>query len=105
MNIKLLGDRLLVKMDPLREKSDAGILYPNKDAVTENDIYVWGTVEQVGNGKYPKNSNKRVPVDVKVGDRVLFVRYLHKVETNKSLQCFTGEDRIILKEEDILCAE
>lgn len=103
--IRLLGDRLLVKMDPMRTVSDGGILYPNEDAVTEHDIYVWGTVVSTGPGKWAKKKAVRVPVGVSEGDRVLFVRYLAKVETNKSLQSSLSEGHLIIQEQDVLCVE
>lgn len=103
--IRLLGDRLLVKMDPLKKVSAGGILYPNEDAVTEEDIHVWGTVVSTGPGKWAKKKNVRVPMDAKEGDRVLFIRYLAKVETNKSLQSSLPDGHLIIQEQDVLCVE
>ena len=103
--IQLMGDRVLVQMDPLKVMSDGGIFYPNDDAVTEEDIHVWGTVLATGPGKWAKKAAKRVPMGVEVGDRVLFIRYLAKVQTNRSLSVFLEDGQIILEESDILCAE
>lgn len=103
--IKLMGNRVLVQMDPLKVLSEGGIHYPNSDAVTENDIHIWGTVLSTGPGKWAAKAAKRVPMGVEVGDRVLFIRYLAKVETNKSLSGFLEDGQIILEESDILCVE
>jgi co-chaperonin GroES (HSP10) len=104
--IKLCGDRVLVKMDPLPVKSESGLIdYPNEDAVTEKDIHIWGTVVAVGSGKAAKKCLVRTPVGLSPGDRVYFVRYLADVESNKALQNILPDNHIIMQEQDVLCAE
>ena len=54
-----------------------------------------GTVEAVGNGKLA-DDGKRVPVEVKVGERVLFGKYSG---TEAKIE---GEEYLIMREDDIL---
>ena len=55
-----------------------------------------GLVEAVGNGRYNEQSGQRVPLDVKVGDRVIYAKYAgSEVKIDE-------EDYLILSEKDIL---
>ena len=86
-----LHDRLLIKRLAAEEKTRGGILIP--DMAKEKPIE--GEVIAVGNGKVLDDGSVR-PIDVIVGDRVLFGKYSGteiKVD---------GEDRVILAEADVL---
>jgi chaperonin GroES len=74
-NITPLGDRVVVR--PLTEeemgtKSASGIIIP--DTVSKEKPEQ-GIVVAVGLGKWDEDGEKRVPLDVKVGDRVVFSKY------------------------------
>jgi len=71
--------------------SPGGIVIP--DSAAEKPIQ--GDVIAVGNGKILDNGEKR-PLDVKVGDRVLFGKY-SGTEVKVS-----GEELLVLREEDIM---
>jgi len=91
MKIKPLHDRILVKRLEEDEKTKGGIIIP--DSAKEKPIE--GEVVAVGPGKV-SDDGKRITLDVKVGDRVLYSKYGGtevKVE---------GEDHLILREDDIL---
>lgn len=91
MKIKPLHDRILVKRLEEDEKTKGGIIIP--DSAKEKPIE--GAVVAVGPGKV-SDDGKRIALDVKVGDRVLYSKYGGtevKVE---------GEDHLILREDDIL---
>lgn len=90
MNIKPLGDRILVRPLESEEKTKGGIVIPD----TAKEKPQEGEVLSVGDGKWIEG--KKVPLDVKKGDKILFSRYGGdeiKIE---------GEELKILKEEDIL---
>jgi chaperonin GroES len=90
-SIRPLYDRILVKrLDP-ESKTPGGIIIP--DNAKEKSIE--GEVTAVGSGKLLDDGTIR-PLDVKVGDRVLFGKYAgSEVRVN-------GEDRVILREDDIV---
>ena len=90
-NIRPLQDRVIVRRVKEEDKSKGGIIIPDtaKEKPTE------GEVMAVGNGKVLENGTVRA-LDVKVGDRVLFGKY------NGTEVKVDGEDRLILREEDIL---
>ena len=91
MNIRLLGDRVAVKRIKVEDKSPGGILYPEtaKDKPTE------GEVVAVGPGRVTR-SGSFVETMVKVGERVLFGKYVgSEVKVN-------NEDVVVMREEDIL---
>jgi chaperonin GroES len=91
MNIRPLQDRILMKRIPEEERTKGGIIIPD----TAKDKPLEGRVIAVGNGKVLKNGNVR-PLDVKAGDRVLFVKYSgNEVKID-------GEEHLILREEDVL---
>jgi chaperonin GroES len=86
-----LHDRVLVRRIEAEEKTPGGIIIPD----TAKEKPVEGEVLAVGAGA--RNENGRiVPLDVKVGDRVLFGKW---AGTDVIID---GEDRLILKEADIL---
>jgi len=91
MNIRPLHDRLVVKRCEEERMSAGGIVIP--DSATEKPIQ--GNVLAVGAGKL-KDNGERAPLDVKVGDRVLFGKY---AGTEVKLD---GEDLLVMREEDIM---
>ncbi len=86
-----LHDRVLVRRIEAEEKTPGGIIIPD----TAKEKPVEGQVLAVGAGARDENG-RIVPLDVKVGDRVLFGKW---VGTDVIID---GEDRLILKEADIL---
>jgi chaperonin GroES len=86
-----LHDRVLVRRIEVEEKTPGGIIIPD----TAKEKPVEGEVLAVGVGGRDE-SGRIVPLDVKVGDRVLFGKWAG------SDVIIDGEDRLILKETDIL---
>jgi len=73
--IKPLGDRVIVR--PLAEEesgtvSVSGIIIPD---TAKKEKPEQGIVLAVGPGKWDEDGEKRLPLDVKVGDRVIFSKY------------------------------
>ncbi|MBI4481201.1 MAG: co-chaperone GroES [Acidobacteria bacterium] len=91
MNIRPLQDRVVVKRLEEKEAARGGIIIPD----TAKEKPQEGEVIAVGNGKV-LNTGTRVPMDVKVGDRILFGKY------SGSEVKLEGEDLLIMREEDIL---
>jgi chaperonin GroES len=91
MNIKPLQDRILVKRVEEETKTKGGIIIP--DSAKEKPVE--GKVIAVGTGKV-KDDGTRIPMDIKVGDRILFGKYAGtEVKIN-------GEEHLIMREDDIL---
>jgi len=91
MNVRPLGDRILIRRVEEEEKTRGGIIIP--DAAKERPLE--GKVIAVGTGKRSEDGTLIVP-DVKTGDRILFAKYGGtdiKVE---------GIDHVILREDEIL---
>jgi chaperonin GroES len=91
--VKPLGDRVFIKVSASEEKTAGGILLP--DAAKEKPQV--GEVVGVGSGK-PKDDGGHTPLEVKVGDKVLYSKY---AGTDIKLG---GEDYVLLSEKDILAA-
>lgn len=70
MNIKPLGDRVVVKALAQEEKTKSGIVLPD----TAKEKPQQGEVIAVGPGKVLENG-QRLPLDVKVGDKVIYSKY------------------------------
>ncbi|MFY9175485.1 MAG: co-chaperone GroES [Peptococcia bacterium] len=70
MNIKPLGDKVVVKALAQEEKTKSGIVLPD----TAKEKPQQGEVIAVGPGKVADNG-QRIPVDVKVGDKVIYSKY------------------------------
>ena len=91
MKIKPLHDRVVVKRLDELTKTSGGIIIPD----TAKEKPSEGIVEAVGDGARTEDG-KVIPMCVKVGDKVLFTKWGGtEVKLN-------GEDRVIMKESDIL---
>ena len=91
MKIRPLHDRILVKRIEEGEVKKGGIIIPD----TAKEKPQEGKVIAAGNGKVT-DEGKKIPLDVKAGDRILFGKYSGsevKVE---------DEEYLILREEDVL---
>ena len=71
MKLKPLEDRVVVKAVTGEEKTASGIVLPD----TAKEKPMKGKVLAVGEGKWDEKGEKRVPVDVKVGDTVIYGKY------------------------------
>ncbi len=91
MNIKPLGERIVIKVMESEEKTKSGIVLPD----TAKEKPQQGEVVAIGSGKTLDNGQK-VPLEVKVGDRVLFAKY---AGTEVKID---GEEYMVLKESDVL---
>ncbi len=92
MKLKPLGDRLIVRAIEEEEMTASGIVLPE----TAKEKPQRGEVLAVGEGRYDDDGEKRIPLDVKEGDKVLYSKYGGteiKVE---------GEDLLVLRESDVL---
>ena len=91
MTFRPLHDRVLVRRVEAEEKTAGGIIIP--DSAKEKPAE--GEIVAVGNGARAENGTI-TPLDVKVGDRVLFGKW-SGTEVKVG-----GEDLLIMKESDIL---
>ncbi len=69
--LKPLGDRIIVELIEAEDKTAGGIILPE----TAKEKPQEGKVLAVGAGRWDEEGKKRVPLDVKVGDRVIFAKY------------------------------
>ncbi len=91
VNIKPLGDRVVVRVIEQEEKTRGGIVLPD----TAKEKPQQGEVLAVGSGAILENGERR-PLEVKAGDRIIFSKY---AGTEVKLD---GEEVLILSERDIL---
>ncbi len=91
MNLKPLGDRIVVEPIEQEEQTALGIFLPE----TAKEKPQQGKVIAAGPGAR-KDTGERIVMDVKVGDKVLYARY---AGTNVKLD---GKEYLILKESDVL---
>ena len=91
MKIRPLHDRVIVKRVEEEKKSAGGIVIPDTAAEKPEQ----GEILAVGKGKKDDNG-KLIPIDVKVGDRVLFGKYSGQTVKVK------GDELLVMREEDIM---
>ena len=91
MKIRPLHDRVIVKRLDEEKKTASGIVIPDTAAEKPDQ----GEVMAVGKGKLSEEG-KLVPVEVKVGDRVLFGKYSGQTVRVKS------DELLVMREEDIM---
>ena len=91
MKIKPLSDRVLVIKTEDENRTKGGIIIPD----TAREKPQKGKVVAVGPGKMGDNGN-RIPLDVKVGDKVIFSKYAgNEIKIDNT-------DHVFMKEADIL---
>ena len=91
MKIRPLHDRVIVKRLDEEKKTASGIVIPDTAAEKPDQ----GEVMSVGKGKLTEDGDL-VPLDVKVGDRVLFGKY-----SGQTVR-LSGDELLVMREEDIL---
>jgi chaperonin GroES len=91
MKIRPLQDRVIVKRVEEEEKTKGGIIIPD----TAKEKPQEGQIIAVGPGKVT-DDGKKIPMEVKVGDRVLFGKY------SGSEIKIDDEEHLIMREDDIL---
>jgi chaperonin GroES len=91
MKLKPLQDRILVQRVEEETKTKGGIIIPD----TAKEKPAEGKVIAVGSGKIG-DDGKRIPLEIKKGDRVLFGKY------SGSEVKIDGEEYLIMREDDVL---
>ena len=91
MNVRPLHDRIIVHRLEEGEQKIGGIIIPD----TAKEKPQQGKVIAVGNGK-SKDDGKRVPLDVKSGDTILFGKY-----SGQEIK-LDGEEYLIMREDEVL---
>ncbi|MFQ5328976.1 MAG: co-chaperone GroES [Thermodesulfobacteriota bacterium] len=91
MKIRPLQDRILIKRLDEEEMTKGGIIIP--DSAKEKPME--GVIIATGNGKVD-DSGKRVPLEVKMGDKVMYSKYSGTEVT------IGGAEHLIVREDDIL---
>jgi chaperonin GroES len=92
MNLKPLGDRVIVKAIEEEETTASGLVLPD----TAKEKPQKGKVVAVGDGAWDEDGEKRIPLDVAEGDEVLYSKYGGteiKVD---------GDELLVLRESDVL---
>ena len=92
VNIKPLEDRVLVQSLEAEQTTASGLVIPD----TAKEKPQEGTVVAVGPGRFDESGTKRVPVDVKVGDVVIYSKYGGTEVKHK------GAEYLLLAARDIL---
>lgn len=91
MRVRPLNDRILVRRIEEKEQVKGGIIIPD----TAKEKPMEGEVMAVGNGRVLDNG-QRLPLEVKVGDRILFGKY-----SGTEIK-IDDEEFLILREDEVL---
>lgn len=92
LNIRPLGDKIIVRRDEAEERTAAGIYLPEQ----AKDTPKTGVVLAVGDGALNTETGERVPLEIKKNDRVIFSSY---AGTEIKLD---SEEYLIMTESDVL---
>ena len=93
MKLKPLEDRVIIKAVKEEEKTASGIVLPD----TAKEKPMMGEVVAVGDGKWDEDGKKRIPVDVKTGDKVIYGKY-----SGTEYKTSEGDELLILRASEIL---
>ena len=92
MNLRPLADRVVIRPLEREEVTKSGIVLPD----TAKEKPQEGVVEAIGNGRLNENTGKREPIDLSVGDRVIYSKYAgNEVKLEE-------QEYLILGEKDVL---
>ena len=92
MNLQPLDDRLVVRPSESEETTASGLVIPD----TAKEKPQQGEVLAVGPGRRAESTGELIPIDVKVGDKVVYSKYGGTEFTAE------GEDLLILTSRDVL---
>ena len=92
VSIKPLEDRIVVKSLEAEQTTASGLVIPD----TAKEKPQEGEVLAVGPGRWNEDGDQRVPLDVKVGDKVIYSKY------GGTEVKYGGEERLILSARDVL---
>ena len=93
MKLKPLEDRVIIKAVQEEEKTASGIVLPD----TAKEKPMLGEVVAVGDGKWDEAGTKRIPMDVKKADRVIYGKY-----SGTEYKTSDGDELLILRASEIL---
>ena len=92
VSIKPLEDRILVQTLDAEQTTASGLVIPD----TAKEKPQEGKVLAVGPGRFDEDGEKRIPLDIKVGDHILFGKYSGtEVKVD-------GEEYLVMREEDVM---
>ncbi|GAA1921591.1 co-chaperone GroES [Nocardioides marmoribigeumensis] len=92
VNIKPLEDRILVKTLEAEQTTASGLVIPD----TAKEKPQEGEVVAVGPGRFNEDGDERIPLDIKVGDKVIYSKY------GGTEVKYSGEEYLILSARDVL---
>jgi chaperonin GroES len=92
VNIKPLEDKILVQANEAETTTASGLVIPD----TAKEKPQEGTVVAVGPGRWVEDGDKRIPLDVKEGDVVIYSKY------GGTEIKYAGEEYLILSARDVL---
>ena len=92
VSIKPLEDRIVVKPLDAEQTTASGLVIPD----TAKEKPQEGEVLAVGPGRYDDDGEKRIPLDVKIGDTVLYSKY------GGTEVKYSGQEYLILSARDVL---
>lgn len=104
--VRLFSDRVLVRLEPRKEKTRGGIVIPD----TAPSPTRLGTIVMTGPGKYVKVRRRGSkdyaevlrPIEARAGERVAFLIGSVDTKSGKSVSHYLQEDERVIREEDIL---
>jgi chaperonin GroES len=92
VNIKPLEDRILVKTLDAEQTTASGLVIPD----TAKEKPQEGEVIAVGPGRFNEDGDERIPLDISVGDKVIYSKY------GGTEVKYSGEEYLILSARDVL---
>ena len=92
VQIKPLEDRILVEVIDAETKTASGLVIPD----TAKEKPQEGKVIAVGPGRFDEDGEKRIPMDIKTGDTVVFSKY------GGTEVSYDGKDYLLLSARDVL---
>lgn len=100
MQIRPLGERIVIKMLPEPEMFEGGILY--KPETVHQTALGYGVIQAFGKHKLNVFPGYKEATEYEVGQKVIFIKFNRETGTNKGVMQSLGDDTIIIEFKDAL---
>jgi len=101
--VRPINGQILVYLEPDADKFSAAPSLVKPDDAKADHVFRIGRVCKKGPGNWNKKSTARIPIDIEIGSRVLFIKFVAThTKTAESIQHTLGKDFALLQAKDLL---
>lgn len=102
-SVRPVNGQIMVYLEPEADKFSAAPSLVKPESAKVDHVFRLGRVVKKGPGRWNKKETARIPIDIEIGARVMFVKFVAtSTKTAESIQHTLGKDFALLRESDLL---